>query len=180
MRDMLSGVDDIEQVRRKSSRGSGSSGRLKRVCFLQPQSKVMLTPDRSPSRWWYIHSYTCSSSSSRPIVGSTNFRPEKQLPLSLEYSVRWDGALHLSTGLLTSNLSCRDVLLPKALRIRLSTVRFLTCYASLQLLTIFRSIINYLECMACVLAAEANPMTKDSRARIESGRFLVAVVMRNA
>jgi hypothetical protein len=48
--DMLFGADDIEQARRKSRRGSGSSERLKRVCCLQPQSKVMLIPDRSRSR----------------------------------------------------------------------------------------------------------------------------------
>jgi hypothetical protein len=78
--------------------------------------------------------------------------------------------------LLTSDLSCRDALLPKALRMRLSTVRLLTCCASLQNLTISRSTRKYLECMARVLTAEGNSMIKDSRRRIESGSFLVAVV----
>jgi hypothetical protein len=43
--DQISRVDDIEQGRRSSGRPSGSSQRrLKRVCFLQPQRKLMLNP----------------------------------------------------------------------------------------------------------------------------------------
>jgi ubiquinone/menaquinone biosynthesis C-methylase UbiE len=59
---------------------------------------------------------------------------------------------------------------------RLSTVRLLTCCASLQNLTISRSTRKYLECMARVLTAEGNSMIKDSRRRIECGSFLVAAV----